>query len=120
MRAIPGRRRFFLSSRIHGLDDDEDHERDDQKIYDVVDEGAVGDHRDSFRFSIGKRSGNPLRMVKNKEQTCEINLAQEQSYRWHDDSFDHGRDDLSEVRADDYGDGQIDYISAGKKFLEFF
>ena len=59
-------------------------------------------------------------MIKHEEQTGEINLAQKQTYRWHDDSFDQGCHDLSEGGADDHGDGEIDYISAGKKFFEFF
>jgi hypothetical protein len=40
-------------------------------------------------------------MVEHEEQAREINLAEQQTYRWHDDAFDQRRNNLAERGAND-------------------
>jgi hypothetical protein len=112
--------RFFALSRVHGLHDQENDEPDDQEIDDVVDEHAVGNYRNSFRFRVGERDGIAFRVIENIEQTGQINFAQQQTDERHDDAVNQRGDDLAKSYADDYRYGQINDISARDEILEFF
>src|SRR5205814_7105771 len=87
---------------------------------DVVDERAIGNDRNSFRFRVGERDGIAFRVIEHIEQTGKINLAEQEPDGRHDDAVNQRGDDLAKRGADDYRYGQIDDIAARDKILEFF
>ena len=62
----------------------------------------------------------PFDAIEHVEQAGEVDPAEHQAERRHDDAFDERRDDLAERRADDDADGQVDDVAAGDELLEFF
>src|ERR1051325_1224167 len=59
-------------------------------------------------------------MIEHQKQAGEIDLAEQQTNRRHNDSFDQRGDDFAKGRADNYTDGEVDNIGASDEFLEFF
>src|SRR6266568_8899189 len=59
-------------------------------------------------------------MIEDIKEAGKIDLAQRAPNWRHDDAVNQRGDDLAKGRADNYRDCEVDDISTGNEFLEFF
>ena len=119
MRTVLGRRRGCRRGLLHPvdlLDEQKDREGDDQKIQNIVKEDAVIQRRRARRFGRGNTRIVFARKV--NEQIREIDSAQRQSDRRHQDVLDERGDNLAERGADHHAHGQVDNVASHDKFFE--
>src|SRR5580698_9350239 len=101
-----GRMRLFQS--VDELDGEEQHERDDEKIDDALDECAVLD-QDVLAGGIFSQPEGQVREVEAADDLAE--------YR-HENIADQGGHDLPEGGADDHADGEVDDVALHRKLFE--
>lgn len=92
-----------LLHAVGGFDDQEDHEGDDQEVYDGLDEHAPGD------------DGIPdLRGL-----FAEVDAAQQNTDERHENVIDERCNDLAEGAANDDCHGKVEHVAAHNEVLEF-
>jgi hypothetical protein len=121
VRTILGCGRSCRLRSLHSIDlpdEQKDHECDDQKIDDIVNEDTVIQGCSSGGFC-GRDAGIIFAREVN-EQIRKINIAQCQTNRRHQNILDKRSDDLAEGGAYDNADCQVDNVAPHDEFLEFF
>lgn len=103
---------FFgtFTHTVQSTDDNKDTKSDNQEVYDVLDEVAVGDY--------GR--GAAAEEIRNRD--CEVfkfGTAANERDDWHQNIIDEGSDDCRESTADDNADGEIHNVAFVDKFFEF-
>ena len=94
-----------------------DHERNDQKIEHLREEGAVLEHRRARGLRFGERGvGVP---VEREKKIAEVDPAGQHADERHDDVVDERCDDLPERAADNDADRHIDHVPLYGEVLEF-
>ena len=93
------------------------HGADDEKLDADRDEIAVIQRR-SRRFLRGRQRRVAL-AVEADEQLTEIDFAEDQPERGHDDVVNQGGDDFAEGCADDHADGEVDGVAFRDEGFEF-
>src|SRR6266576_1416428 len=67
---------IFLPDFVGDFHDQKNHERNDYKIDDIVEEGAVSNDLNGFGLCIGERNRLALRVIEDQEQAGEIDFAE--------------------------------------------
>ena len=111
-----GGRRRLRKQAIDLLDDDEHGERDDQKVDHGVDEEPVVEGRRARGLG-GRERGERL-AAQIDEQVGEVDAAEQETDRGHDDVVDERRHDGAEARADDDADREVDDVAPHDEGLE--
>src|ERR1043166_3083466 len=111
------RRRRSRAQAVYRFDNQEHDECNNKKVDDVVDQRAISNDGQTFRFSIGDR----YRTLPGKidEQTGKIHLTESQTNWWHDDALNKRRDYFSKRYTYDYCNRQVDHVSTSDELFEF-
>ena len=72
-----------------------------------------------FVLASASDAGASFDLIEHEEQAREVDAAEQQTDRRHDDAFDQRGDDLAERGADDDADGQIDDVAPGDEVAKF-
>lgn len=100
---------FCAVKFVHGADNDEDDEGDEEEVDDVLEEVAVGDVGDGVSAEdVGDVEG----------EAGEVEAAGEEAGDRHDDIIDEGFDDGGEGATDGDTDCEVDDAAAVDEFLE--
>src|SRR3546814_552048 len=113
------RRRLLLALQVvDRLYDQEDGKGDDQEVDHRVDEEA--DVPGGRAGCLGLLQGGILAAAESHEDIGEIDAAEQQADRWHQNVGDEGADDLAEGGTDDNADSHVEDAAPHGEFLELF
>lgn len=103
---------WFGSQFVDELDAHENGEGDDGEVDHRLNKLAV--HDGDFG-----RIGGLVRVLQNDRQLAEVDSADENAQRRHDDIVNQRRSDFAEGTTDDHTDGEVDNIAAHGEGFEF-
>lgn len=117
LRRGSGGGRFVFLEHVDRFDHQEDSPRDDDELDQDGDEIAVVQGRRGGGLR-GSQVGI-ARAIEADKQLAEIDFAEDEAERRHDDVVDDGGDDFPESRTDDHTDGEINGVAFGDEGFEF-